>query len=83
MRGENVGKFNTFRERLRLARSRARLTQTELANKIGVSQVLISQYEMARSHPSFETLKLLAEALNVSADWLIGLSDERLISNGS
>lgn len=74
-----MDEFNTFRERLRLARCRARLTQTELGDKIGVSQMMISQYETARRHPSFETLKLLAEALHVSADWLIGLSDERQV----
>jgi ribosome-binding protein aMBF1 (putative translation factor) len=46
------------------ARLKKGLTQTELANKIGTKQSVISRLEIGRANPSVLFLKKLAEALN-------------------
>ncbi len=49
--------------------------QTELAKAVGVSKQCISDYKSGRSVPSIDTLYLLCKALDVSADYLLGLTD--------
>lgn len=66
-----------FRERLRLARSRARLSQDELATRTGLTQSNVSQYESGHVVPSIESLARLSHVLKVSTDWLLGLTDKR------
>jgi uncharacterized protein len=47
---------------IREARRRARLSQTDLARRAGVTQPVISAYESDRREPSFRTLAKLIEA---------------------
>ncbi len=47
---------------LREARSRAGLTQTELARRAGVTQSVISAYESGRRQPALSTLAVLIDA---------------------
>lgn len=49
-------------ELLRVARRRARLSQTDLARRAGVSQPVISAYESGERQPSVPTLVKLIEA---------------------
>ena len=44
------------------ARSRAGLTQSELARKMGTTQPVVARLEGGRSRPSMRTLERLAEA---------------------
>jgi transcriptional regulator with XRE-family HTH domain len=44
------------------ARSRARLTQAELAEKMGTSQSTIARLESGKAAPSLSTLRRVAEA---------------------
>lgn len=59
-------------ERLKSARKRAGLSQVELAEKVYMSTSGLAGYEQGRSRPSPESLRRLAEALNVSETWLSG-----------
>ena len=64
-----------FKERLKEKRSDARLTQTELAKKVGVSDRTIQNYELGTRRPqNMEVAQKLAEALNTSVDSLLGTS---------
>ena len=64
-----------FKERLKEKRSEARLTQTELAKKVGVSDRTIQNYELGTRRPqNMEVAQKLAEALNTSVDSLLGTS---------
>lgn len=47
-------------------REKAGMTQTELANKLGVSKSVISAYENGIRNPSFKMLPLLAQVFNVT-----------------
>lgn len=65
-------------ERLRLARQRAALTQEELSQLCGVGKHgrRVSAWETAANIPSVEHLRSMAQALGVSADWLLGLVED-------
>lgn len=62
--------------RLKQARINARLTQQEMADRLGVSQQAYQKIEVGRtSDMRISTLFKLCQILNVSSDWLIGLED--------
>jgi transcriptional regulator with XRE-family HTH domain len=46
--------------------------QSELADKSGVSRVMIGKYERGEAVPSIEAAKKIADALEVSLDYLVG-----------
>lgn len=52
-----------------------RMTQTALAEKIGINLSTLNNYMTGRSKFPPETLRLIAEALNTSSDYLLGLTD--------
>lgn len=58
-------------ERLKLARLKARLSQRELAGRVGVSAMSISKYENNVMVPGAETLVKLAQALEVRLEFLL------------
>lgn len=65
---------NIFAIRLRQARKKIGLTQTQLANAIGMTAGGYTNYENSLREPSLATLKKIVRTLNVSADWLLGLT---------
>jgi transcriptional regulator with XRE-family HTH domain len=63
-------------KRLRERRKALGMSQATLAKKIGINQAQISKYEVAENAVSSEVLAELARILDVSSDWLLGLTDE-------
>jgi transcriptional regulator with XRE-family HTH domain len=57
-------------DRLREARKNRRLTQEELSELSGVARENIGRYETGKSQPSIDVLLRLADALEVSTDYL-------------
>lgn len=55
---------------IRRQRKKNKMTQTELAEKIGVRQSAISEYESGEKVPGVENLIRLADALDCSLDEL-------------
>ena len=62
-----------FNENLKEARERRGMTQKEVADIIGVAKSL---YESGNREPNVQTIKKIADTLNVSADDLLGLNTE-------
>ena len=62
-------------DRLQALREQHGYSRRELARLSGLGENLISKYESGISDPNIDSLKLLAGALNVSADYLLGLTD--------
>lgn len=62
-------------DRLRETRELQGLTQNELARISGISQNQISRYEAGQTEPSSSVIGQLAHALNVTVDYLLGLTD--------
>lgn len=53
------------------------LSQADLAETTGISKDAISKYERGDATPSVEYAKRIADALNVSLDYLVSDSDEQ------
>ncbi|MEG1829847.1 MAG: helix-turn-helix domain-containing protein [Cellulosilyticaceae bacterium] len=61
-----------FADNLKKYRKHAKLTQSELANKVSVSTSTIGMYECAKRAPDIETLVKLSTILNITVDDLLG-----------
>lgn len=53
-------------------RDKKGISQSELADKSGVSRVMIGKYERGEAIPSIDAAKKIADALEVSLDYLVG-----------
>lgn len=62
-------------ERLRLARQLRGLSGYELARRVGVSRDVVRRWEKGEVNPCLGSLARLCRALEVSADWVLGLED--------
>ncbi len=62
-------------KRIKELRNEKKLQQKELAEKIGVKQNSISRYESGIFVPSMEVLVHLAQVLDTTTDYLLGLTD--------
>ena len=70
-----------FGERLRKLRKERDVTQTALAEVIGVVPSAIGKYErLPQSFPSVEALVKIADYFNVSIDYLLGRTDRREVN---
>lgn len=67
---------NQFNENLKFARERKGISQKDLAEIIGVAKSTYSLYESGNREPNVQTIKKIADALNVSADELLGIDEE-------
>ena len=65
-----------FKDRLKQLRTQAKLQQKELGAQIGLSANAISMIETGNRETSFEKLVQLAEYFHVSADYLLGITDD-------
>src|ERR1700730_13340833 len=74
------GKSESFGAQLARLRQEAGLSQRDLAAEVGISQRMIAYYEKQTAHPPTHLLAILAEALGVSADQLLGIKEVK--SNG-
>ncbi|WP_341279745.1 helix-turn-helix transcriptional regulator [Paenibacillus sp. FSL H8-0537] len=62
-------------ERIRDLRIKLEWTQDLLAQKIGTSKYVISNWERGIANPDHKQIVLLCNSLNVSADYLLGIID--------
>ena len=53
-------------------RDKKGFSQTDLADKTGVSRVMIGRYERGEAMPSIDADKKIADAPEVSLDYLVG-----------
>ena len=69
---------DTFSERLIFSRQKAYISQAELSRRTGIAPATLSSYESTENpkNPTIDKVILIAKALNVSIDWLCGLSDK-------
>ncbi len=62
-----------FSERLKTLRLEKGLSQTELANSVGLSQSGIARWESGSQLPNIEIAKRFAIFFGVTIDYLVGL----------
>ena len=52
------------------------LSQSDFAEKIGVKQSQVSEWLSGKAKPGYDSLKQMATAFHVSADYFLGLTDD-------
>lgn len=67
---------NKFASRLSMLRKRSGMSQKAAAEKLGVSQALLSHYEKGKRECGLDFVITAASVFGVSADYLLGLSDK-------
>lgn len=73
-----------FKERLRTARETLRRwSQAELGAKAGLPPTSIAHFEGGSRKPSFDTLRKLANALEVTTDYLLGRTDDPALAEAA
>lgn len=65
-------------QRIKNLRHEHHITQTDLAKSIHVTQQTITAWESGRAVPNAATLDSLADYFNVSSDYLLGRTDDRI-----
>ena len=66
-----------FAKRLRELRKEKGVSQVKLGDALGYGYTAISSYETGRNEPSYTDLIRICEILDVSADYILGISDIR------
>lgn len=69
-----------FCKNLKSARMTLGLTQVQLADRLNVSPSAIGMYEQGRREPDTKLLKKICTTLNVSADELLNIKMDKLIT---
>ncbi|MFY0599858.1 MAG: helix-turn-helix transcriptional regulator [Cyclobacteriaceae bacterium] len=64
-----------FGKRLSEVRKDKKMSQDEIAKKVGVHGAVIGRYERDEVKPSIEMATQIAEALQISLDYLVGSTD--------
>jgi transcriptional regulator with XRE-family HTH domain len=68
----------TFGERLILVRKKKKLSQADVGKKISINGDAVGRYERNEVRPTIEMATKLAQALEVSLDYLVGNTDTEL-----
>lgn len=61
--------------KIKKARCSKKLTQEDLANKVGISRTYLSDVENGRYMPSIETISNIAQILNIDLNFLRMLTE--------
>lgn len=72
-----------FSYRLNVLLDENNMTQTQLAKKIGTSNVTICRYLTCERIPRLDVVTRIASVFNVSLDYLLGLSNDKDILNSN
>ena len=68
-----------FSERIKLLREANKLSQVELAEKLGVKKQTVSNWENDNIFPSVDMLIKVCNFFHVSSDYMLGLDDRTYI----
>jgi len=63
-------------QRLKILRKSMKLTQTQMADLLGLKQASINKYEHGNATPVIETLKKYADYFDVSMDYIFARTDD-------
>ncbi len=71
----------TFGEQLIDIRKKKGLSQSDLGKLVGIDKRIISRYETNKTAPSIDVAKKLADALDISLDYLTGSNKSLFIDD--
>ena len=64
--------MDTFGQRLVASREKLSMSQKELAERLGITPTCFNYWEKDKREPAIEMIKLIAQALDVDTNYLIG-----------
>lgn len=67
-----IPRNEAFAERFRLLMAKRKITQTALADRLGISHATVSTYVRGESEPCLQNLVAIAQYFDVSTDYLLG-----------
>ena len=67
-------------DRIKELRTKLKMTQTDLAKKVGLSYIQVGRYETQKSKPSSEILQKLAAVLETTTDYLMNGGSDEVVS---
>lgn len=68
-----------FGEKLKKLRTSQRLTQQQLADRLGVAKSVVSYYESGDRYPSYDVLVKIARIFHTTTDYLLDVSKDSVI----
>jgi len=68
-----------FGEKLKALRIGLKLSQRELAERLGVAKSIVSYYESGDRYPSYDILVKMARLFHVTTDYLLDVDKNRMI----
>lgn len=68
-----------FGEKLKDLRTSQKLTQQQLADRIGVAKSVVSYYESGDRYPSYDVLIKIARVFHTTTDYLLDVSKANVI----
>ena len=72
-----------FGQRLRQIREKQGLTQKQFAEKIGATERGVRHYENGEREPAFRVIISILDNVDVSADYLLGRTDNPAVLRGA
>ena len=67
-------------KKIKVLRIKSNLTQSELAEKLGISASSVGMYEQGRREPNSNILAKICVKLNASGDYILGISKSQVSS---
>lgn len=68
-----------FGIKLKTLRTSQKLTQQQLADRIGVAKSVVSYYESGDRYPSYDVLVTIARIFHTTTDYLLDVSKDNVI----
>lgn len=68
-----------FGDKLKTLRTGQKLTQQQLATRIGVAKSVVSYYESGDRFPSYDVLIKIAHTFHTTTDYLLDVNRQRVI----
>lgn len=69
-----------FGEKLKQLRKSMKMTQQQLAERLGVAKSVVSYYESGDRYPSYDVMIKIAKTFHVTIDYLLDIEHERTLN---
>ena len=69
-----------FSDKLKALRTASKMSQVDLAKRLGVAKSVVSFYESGERFPSYDVLREIARTFNVTTDYLLDIERERMLN---
>lgn len=68
-----------FGDKLKSLRTAQKMTQQQLADRIGVAKSIVSYYESGDRYPSYDVLVRIAHVFHTTTDYLLDIAKDNVV----